>query len=175
MTPIVDLPAVTGLALDESTHSLYVSQLDGQLAVVDVPTGVIRARREISGVGLAGIATANRRFVAINTPGQELLSIAFDSDEIARLPLDAPPAAVAVLPAHGAACVLEPAADAVVCIDVSSAAELGRVSLGDAQVEEPRLQPDLLWVRPRLTVAADGTLAFTGPAAGVIGRLLLPH
>ena len=169
------LAQVTGIALDQDTHTLYLSQLDGQLAVVDGQTGVISDHLTLSGVGLAGVAVGGGRVYAINTPGQALLAVDPATGDVLDLPLGTEPAALVIGPQSGAACILEPAVGAVVRLDPGSGIELGRVSLGQDPVESPSLAPDDLWARPRLAISPmDETVYVIEPQSGTLALVPAP-
>src|SRR5712691_10732004 len=53
-----DLAQVTGIVLDESSHMLYMSQLGGQLSVVEGPTGKLVGQLSLTSEGLSGVAFA---------------------------------------------------------------------------------------------------------------------
>lgn len=169
---IAGLPVVTGLAVDQETHTLYVSQLDGQLSVIDEQSGQITSRLKLSDVGLTGVATSGGRVYAVNTPGQELLSVDPSTGEVRHLQLGSEPTAVVVGPQSGAGYVLELTANAVVRLNLSDGTELGRVDLGGTQQEAPSLHPDQLWYRPRMAISAsDESLYVTEPQADALALL----
>jgi len=151
------LAQVTGIALDENTHMLYLSQLNGQLAVVDGQTGTLAEQLSLTGDGLSGIAFAYGRVLAVNSPGRELVEINVSTAEVSRMSLAAEPESIVVGPQSGAVYVLDRATNAIVKLDPGDGSELGRASVGDgATAPASQLQPDALWQRPRMVVSAIG-------------------
>ncbi len=151
------LAQVTGIALDENTHMLYLSQLNGQLAVVDGQTGTVAEQLSLTGDGLSGIAFAYGRVLAVNSPGRELVEINVSTAEVSRMSLAAEPESIVVGPQSGAVYVLDRATNAIVKLDPGDGSELGRASVGDGTAASAsRLQPDALWLRPRMVVSAIG-------------------
>jgi DNA-binding beta-propeller fold protein YncE len=150
-----ELKQVTGIALDESTHTVYLSHLDGNVSVIDGKTGMVTSRWALTGTGLAGLAVANRRVFAINGPGRELVQIDLSSGEVGQLTLAVEPASVVVGPLSGAIYLLDIETNAIVKLDPGDGSELARAYLGDAgPAVASELQPETAWLRPRMAVSA---------------------
>ncbi len=166
---ITDLAHVTGIALDESTHILYLSQLGGQLSVVDGQTGKLAGQLDLTAEGLSGIAFAYGRIFAVNTPGRELVQVNVATAEISHLSLAAEPESIVIGPQSGAVYVLERVTNAIVKLDPGDGSELGRAVLGDGPSATPlQLQPDTLWLRPRMVVSAGERIYVIDPLAGTL-------
>ena len=150
-----DLAQVTGIALDDSSHMLYLSQLGGQLSVVEGPTGKLAAQLSLTSEGLTGVAVAYGRVFAVNAPGRELVQVNLTTSEISHLSLAAEPESIVVGPQSGAVYVLDRATSTIVKLDPSDGSELGRAFVSDG-VSATSLQPDTLWLRPRMVVSAVG-------------------
>jgi DNA-binding beta-propeller fold protein YncE len=151
----LDLAQVTGIALDESSHMLYLSQLGGQLAVVDGATGKLAAQLALSSEGLSGVAFAYGRVFAVNTPDHELIQVNVDTLEISHLSVAAEPESIVVGPQSGAVYVLDRATSTIVKLDPGNGSELGRALVSDVVTAAP-LQSDTLWQRPRMVVSGAG-------------------
>jgi len=150
-----ELAQVTGITLDESTHMLYLSQLGGQLSAVDGPTGKLVGQLTLTSEGLSGVAFAYGRVFAVNAPGHDLVEVNLATSEISHLSLAAEPESIVVGPQSGAVYVLDRASNAIVKLDPGDGSELGRAAVGDGFTGAP-LQPDTLWLRPRMVVSAVG-------------------
>jgi outer membrane protein assembly factor BamB len=150
-----DLAQVTGIALDDSSHMLYLSQLGGQLSVVDGPTGRLAAQLPLTSEGLTGVAFAYGRVFAVNAPGRELVQVNLTTSEISHLSLAAEPESIVVGPQSGAVYVLDRGTSTIVKLDPGNGSELGRAFVGEG-VSATSLQPDTLWLRPRMVVSAAG-------------------
>ena len=145
---------VTGVALDSSTHTLYVTQLEGDLSILDTLSGAITSTVRLSDVGLAGVALGNDRVYAINGPGQELIVFDRSTDTTDRLQLASQPAALAVGPNTGAVYILGSDGASVTRVDADGA--MTDVALSDSAQNNPvSLAPDQIWQRPRMTLDAD--------------------
>jgi DNA-binding beta-propeller fold protein YncE len=151
------LSQVTGMALDQGTHMLYLSQLGGQLSVVDGQTGRLTDQLSLTAEGLSGIAFAYGRVFAINTPGRALVEVNLATAEVRHMSLAAEPDSIGVGPQSGAVYVLDRSTNAIVKLNPGDGSELARASLGDGGTASPlQLQPDTLWLRPRMVVSAAG-------------------
>jgi outer membrane protein assembly factor BamB len=144
------LDQVTGIALDQDSHTLEVSQLDGVVAAIDEKSGQIISRVQLSDVGLTGISNSNGQLYAVNTPGQELVRFDLSSGEASRVHLSFDPLAIVTGPQSGAAYILS--TDAIMRIDPSDGSELTRVSFGGLELSVPELDADQLWMRPRIAI-----------------------
>jgi DNA-binding beta-propeller fold protein YncE len=163
------LSVVTGIALDADSHLVYLSHLNGEISIVDGARGQIISRLELSDVGLTGIATAQGRVYAINTPGRELLVLDVGTDRVSHIPLTDEPTAIVAGPQSGSAYVLEGGSNVVVRVDPGSGTELGRVSLGQPDAGGGSLAPGLLWLRPRMAISAqDETVYVIEPETGTL-------
>jgi outer membrane protein assembly factor BamB len=150
------LAQVTGMALDQSAHLLYLSQLGGQVAVVDCQSGDLVDQLTLTAEGLTGIAMADGRLFAVNGPGKALIEVDLATSRVSHLSLTAEPESVVVGPQSGAVYVLDRATNAVVKLDPGDGAELGRVAVGEAiDLAAPQLQPEALWLRPRMVVGGS--------------------
>jgi hypothetical protein len=157
-----DLLQVSGMALDEGTHTLYLSHLGGQLSVVDCPSGTLVGQLSPTSEGLSGVAFAYGRVFATNTPGRELIEINVATAEISHFALAAEPESIVVGPQSGAVYVLDRAANAIVKVNPGDGSELGRAVLGDGPSgASSQVQPDALWLRPRMAVSAVGERIYT--------------
>jgi DNA-binding beta-propeller fold protein YncE len=92
---------------------------------------------------------------AVNAPGRELVQVNLTTSEISHLSLAAEPESIVVGPQSGAVYVLDRATNMIVKLDPGDGSELGRALVGDGFTSAP-LQPDTLWLRPRMVVSAAG-------------------
>jgi DNA-binding beta-propeller fold protein YncE len=162
------LAQVTGIALDESTHMLYLSQLGGQLSVIDGQTGKIAGQMGLTAEGLSGIAFAYGRLFAVNTPGRELVQVNLATAEVSHMSLAAEPESIVVGPQSGALYVLDGATNAIVKLNPGDGSELGRAAVGDGVSGAP-LPPDALWLRPRMVASSVGERIYViDPQAAVL-------
>jgi DNA-binding beta-propeller fold protein YncE len=164
---VAGLPHVTGIALDESAHALYLSHLSGDVSVVDTDAGTVTDRLSLTGPGLSGIAAAHGVVYAINTPGQVLLAVDMATRAILHVPLASEPSAVTVSPTTGVPFVLESARRAIVRLDASDGTPASEVRLADTPPElgaSPSLELDQLWLLPRLAISSvDETIYVIEP------------
>jgi DNA-binding beta-propeller fold protein YncE len=151
---ISGLRHVTGLALDPESDTLYVTQLEGDLSAVDLRSGTIAATLHLTDIGLSGVAAAHGHVYAINTPGEELISVDPSDMSVAAWSLGVEPGAVAVDPGSGAVAVLTSDAAGLMRVDPTSGTTLGEVALG-AGGAPASLEPNKLWQRPRIAVGAE--------------------
>jgi DNA-binding beta-propeller fold protein YncE len=121
------LAQVTGLGVDEETHLLYLTHLDGDVSVVDARSGEVVDRLHVTDVGLSGVDVARGLVFAINTPGRELLIVDPVSHQVTHRPLDQEPTAVAADPRTGLVYVLDQ--QAIRQLEPGRGDELGRVLL----------------------------------------------
>jgi DNA-binding beta-propeller fold protein YncE len=163
------LQEVTGIAIDREKHVLYVSELGGDLSVIDEQSNAITATLHVSEVGLAGVAVAPDGHVyAINTPGQELIIMDPATVTATDVPLDIQPEALAAGPQSGVAYVLDSNATLVARFAVDGT-RLGDLPFNDAGDQPVPLQADSLWRRPRVAVnALDETVYVTEPDGGTL-------
>jgi DNA-binding beta-propeller fold protein YncE len=159
----------TGIAIDREKHVLYVSELGGDLSVIDEQSNAITATLHVSEVGLAGVAVAPDGHVyAINTPGQELIIMDPATVTATDVPLDIQPEALAAGPQSGVAYVLDSNATLVARFAVDGT-RLGDLPFNDAGDQPVPLQAASLWRRPRVAVnALDETVYVTEPDGGTL-------
>jgi len=162
---------VSGIALDRTSHLLYVTQLEGYLSILDGQDGIIRDTVQLSDVGLAGVAVADGRVYAINTPGREL--IAFDPVTLTahETLLSIEPAAIAASPLSGTLLVLAADNTTLARLSPEDGSDLGDVPLSPTAEDQPvtPLEVDSLWRRPRLAVGrTDESVYLIEPDAGTL-------
>jgi DNA-binding beta-propeller fold protein YncE len=92
---------------------------------------------------------------AVNAPGRELVQVNLTTSEISHLSLAAEPESIVVGPQSGAVYVLDRGTSTIVKLDPGNGSELGRAFVGEG-VSATSLQPDTLWLRPRMVVSAAG-------------------
>jgi DNA-binding beta-propeller fold protein YncE len=164
------LAQVTAMALDEGTHMLYLSQLGGQLSIVDGQTGRLAEQLSLTADGLSGIAFAYGRVFAVNTPGRALVEVNLSTAEVSHMSLAAEPESVVVGPLSGAVYVFDRATNAIVKLNPGDGSELGRAIVGDSPTPASfQLQPDALWLRPRMVVSTiDERIYVIDPQAAML-------
>jgi DNA-binding beta-propeller fold protein YncE len=156
-----DLPGITDIAIDQETHTVYLSHLDGRISVIDGRSGQVRSQLSLSGPGLSGVATADGRVFAINQPAREVLEVDLSASDVSRFPLAAEPVSIVVGPQSGLVYVLDAITNTLVKLDSNDGSEVGRVSVGDeGAVRMSSLQPDTLWLRPRVVASASDERIF---------------
>jgi DNA-binding beta-propeller fold protein YncE len=166
---IAGLPQVTGIAIDQDAHIVYVTQLDGTLSVLDAAGASVTARMTLSDVGLNGVVLQGGWVMTINTPGRQVLAYYPPTGDVSPIRLDAEP--VAIVGGASSITVLEPATNAVVRIDPVTGAELSRTSIG-AAIDSPSLDARDLWLRPRMAIsAADERVYVTAPQSSLLAVL----
>jgi DNA-binding beta-propeller fold protein YncE len=168
---IPELSHVTGLALDQSRHTLFVSHIEGLITLLDATSGDVTSRWIVSGSGLAGLAYAADHVFAVNAPENALVDVNMATNEAMRTSLGVEPGAVAVGSQSGAVYVLGVDANAIVKLDAQGGVEVARASLGDdAPAVASDLKPETAWVRPRMVVSASDERAYViEPEAAVLG------
>jgi DNA-binding beta-propeller fold protein YncE len=168
-----DLPRVSGIALDDASHTLYLSQLDGQISAVNGMTGEVTGRWILSGNGLAGVAIANDQLFAANSFDKELVQVDLSTGEATRTLLGVEPGAI-VVGQGGVLYVLGIDANAILKFDDTASTEIAREPLGDGTpAVASELGVESTWVRPRMVVSAnDERLYVIEPEAGVLAVTL---
>ena len=165
------LPHVSGMALDEGAHALYLGHLDGQVSLVDTDSGTVTDHLSLTGPGLSGISAAHGVVYAINTPGQEVVAVDVATRDIRHLQLAGEPSAIAVSPTTGILFVLESARRAIVGLDGSDGTASGEVRLDDVPQEAgvPSLDLDRLWLLPHLAISSvDDTIWLIEPGSRLL-------
>jgi tetratricopeptide (TPR) repeat protein len=166
------LPNVTGMALDATAHTLYLSHLSGELSLVDGRTGRPTDRFKMTDAGLAGVVTTGAQVFAINPPGHELIALDVATRSARRFQLAGEPSSLAVSSQTGAVYVLQSAARSVVRLDPANGTQVGEVLLADGAQQtggSPSLQPDELWKLPRMAInSADETIYLIEPDTGLL-------
>jgi len=147
---------VSGIALDQASHQLYLSHLDGQISQLNAQTGEVTRRWTVAGNGLAGLVVANEQVYAVNGPERSLIQLDLSSGETRQSSLGIEPGAVAVGPRSGALYLLGLDASAIVTWDMTANSEIARQALGD---DAPPVASDLaaetVWLRPRMAISTE--------------------
>ena len=168
------LSQISSLALDPLRHTLYATQLTGELDAIDPVASRLTARWTLSTAGLSSVATARGLVYAVNPATHELAVLDPAASALSTYHLSQEPAAVAASEATGAVYVLSSRASTMLQIDPTDGTELGRVTLGDrsgrasAQLPTSQLQT----LHPRLVLdAQDESLFASLPEAGTLASL----
>ncbi len=165
------LPQVTGLALDAGSHTLFVAHLTGQVSVLDGQSGQVLSRVRLTGAGLSGLATARGLVSAINPATRELVVVDPGTLAVNRFPLPDEPGSLVAGEGSGTVYVLASTLNALLRIDPTDGAEVGRVLLPDRSgrfgVRLPRR--DFQGLRSRMAIRqADETVYVSQPEAGLL-------
>jgi hypothetical protein len=161
---------VTGMALDTDHRRLYVTQLEGNLSLLDTSSGAITDTLRLTDVGLSGVAIGSQHVYAINAPGRQLIALDTTAMTADFIPLGVEPAAVAVGQNSGTIYLLASDLSAVARLRQDDAEELGAIPLrNSAGPESPSLDADNLWRRPRIVVSStDETVSVIEPDAALV-------
>lgn len=161
---------VTGLALDATSHTLYVAHLSGQVSVIDGQTGIVTQRTSVSAPGVTGIATARGMAYVTNSSTNELVMLDPSTREVTHYPLPTTPAAVTVGEQSGTVYVLLAKANMVARIDPTDGSIVGQALL-PARSGQFGLQGqgDFRGLSPRMTInPLDESVYVTQPETGTL-------